>query len=138
MPNPGDRLQIEHYFGLFTLLVIALLVITKITGIDKLYSDGERTGVVYKFANKGLIWKTWEGAMNMGGMIKNSKGGVIPEVWEFSVKAKDKDLVNAIATAAAQGKAVTIHYWQPWRVAWRDGSSSYIAMNVTTNDREAK
>ena len=36
--------------GLFVLIgiFILLLIITKFTGIDKLYSDGERTGVVYK------------------------------------------------------------------------------------------
>jgi hypothetical protein len=32
------------------------------------FSDGERTGDIYKFSKKGLIYKSWEGEMYLGGV----------------------------------------------------------------------
>lgn len=31
------------------------------------YSDGQRVGIVTKFSQKGLIWKTWEGELRPSG-----------------------------------------------------------------------
>jgi hypothetical protein len=35
------------------------------------YSDGERTGTVTKLSRKGLICKSWEGGIYMGGIKKH-------------------------------------------------------------------
>jgi hypothetical protein len=59
------------------------------------YSDGSRVGVVTKLSRKGLICKTWEGQMNLGGMKtvtvtssdgKSSMDQTVPNTFDFTVE----------------------------------------------------
>lgn len=79
-------------------------------GCDKGYSDGDRTGVITKFSNKGIMWKSWEGQLNLGGMVKNSDDQMVPNVWEFTVT--DEAIVPQVQAAQAAGHPVTLHYTQ--------------------------
>ena len=63
------------------------------------YSEGQRTGDVFKFSKKGLIWKSWEGEMYLGGI--RSTGGESPrlelEKFYFSIpKNQEKDTTEWI------------------------------------------
>lgn len=60
------------------------------------YSDGERTGVITKFSHKGMLIKTWEGELNMGGF---DQGGVAT-IWAFSVD--DPVIVEKNPTSATR------------------------------------
>jgi len=57
--------------------ILALLL----TACGRGYSEGERSGVIFKFSSKGLIWKSWEGEMNLGGMR-----GAVTNTWKFTLK----------------------------------------------------
>ena len=74
------------------------------------YSDGERTGVVYKLSNKGMIFKSYEGEMNLGGMATDGNGQMVPNRFVFSVK--DKTIADQINAASQNGKRVTLVYNQ--------------------------
>jgi hypothetical protein len=87
-------------------------------GCDRGYSEGDRAGVVVKFSKKGLIWKTWEGEMNLGGMRQSGTDTVV-NTWGFSVM-HDAD-VQAVKAALASGKPITIHY-----VQWVQGPATHI------------
>lgn len=55
--------------------VIASIVMVGAIGIgilDPEYSTGERVGQLTKFSRKGLICKTWEGELLMGGLKKQT------------------------------------------------------------------
>lgn len=81
-----------------------------LNGCGRNYSTGERSGVVWKFSNKGLIWKSWEGEMNLGGMSVGEGGVVVPNRWSFS--CLDEAVAKTIADAQRSGKRVTLHYRQ--------------------------
>jgi len=81
-----------------------------VRGCDPDYSEGERTGVVYKLSKKGLIFKSWEGEMNLGGAAQGEGGIVIPNSWAFN--AEDPKVVADLNAAAKSGRRVTVRYRQ--------------------------
>lgn len=110
------------------LLAVASPALTKFVGIDREYSTGERTGVVTKISQKGFIWKTWEGEMNLGGMSADSCGVMTPNVWHFSIK--DTEVVKQIQTSASAAKRITISYREVLKASWREGETDYFAISV--------
>jgi len=88
------------------------------------YSEGERTGVITKFSNKGMMIKTWEGELNMGGF---DTGGTA-SVWAFSVD--DPTIVEKIQEAQRTGGRWTLHYRQQFvQQSWR-GATEYFIIDV--------
>lgn len=59
------------------------------------YSKGERIGVVFKYSQKGLFCKTWEGTANLGGMRMESDS-TVPNVWDFTIRDSDTERFNSI------------------------------------------
>lgn len=111
----------------FIALIIGAIVavpVAKIIGIPIHYSDGDRTGVVVKISKKGLVWKTWEGQMNLGSMSTDGNGVAVPSTFLFSVR--DDAVVKQIKAAAKDGKRITLHYDQPLVQAFSAGESGYM------------
>ncbi len=72
-------------------------------------SSGIRTGTITKFSHKGLVKKSWEGELLMGG-VANHGEGTVANVWQFSVL--DTNLVPKIDKAAQDGSRVSFNYQQ--------------------------
>jgi len=88
------------------------------------YSEGERTGTIAKFSNKGLFIKTWEGELHQGGL---DQGGVA-KVWSFSVI--DPGVVEKIHAAQRSGGQHTLKYRQQMmKQSWR-GETDYFIVDV--------
>ena len=47
--------------------VAILILMVSLTGCGN-YSNGNRVGNITKFSEKGIIWKTWEGQLHLGGI----------------------------------------------------------------------
>jgi hypothetical protein len=90
------------------------------------YSEGNRAGRLIKFSNKGYVFKTYEGELNLGG-INNTTGGVlINNMWLFSVANKNV----ADSLSRYEGRDIILHYKEklstlPWR-----GDSKYIVDGI--------
>lgn len=87
-------------------------------------SDGVRSGVLSKFSNKGIIFKTWEGELNEGFgatrffpfSVEDSKGKVIEDLKKYQgqyVKLEYKERIKTL----------------PW---W--GETNYYITNVTPEE----
>ena len=95
------------------------------------YSEGNRVGTITKFSHKGLIFKSYEGEMNLGGFKSKTDedGGssVVANVFEFSVR--DPKIVEQLDSAMTVGKRVELQYsehlWAPY-----DLHTSYIITGV--------
>lgn len=88
------------------------------------YSEGERSGAITKFSHKGLMLKTWEGELNMGGM---DQGGVA-QTWQFSVV--DPEMVEEVQKAQRKGGKWTLSYRQQlWSQSWK-GQTEYFIVGV--------
>jgi hypothetical protein len=107
-------------------IVSAALAALALTACGRGYSNGERAGVVTKFSEKGLVWKSWEGELNLGGMRSQStdNGGVamVANIWRFSVK--DDRIVYEIQNALESGDSVSLRYTE-WMAMPLDIDSSY-------------
>lgn len=97
------------------------------------YSEGERTGVLIKFSHKGVACKTWEGDVNLGGMV-SGENGAVPNVWSFSVDSEhpeDLRWVPILQDAASTGKRVRIGYHQELATGPCRSETSYFVKSVT-------
>lgn len=94
-------------------IILAILMgglVTGVAGCGRGYSDGKRTGTVVKFSRKGVLCKSNEGTMNLGGLSKDGDGNLTATTWEFTVL--DQAIADQISAAQASGKRVTLSYVQ--------------------------
>lgn len=90
--------------------IMLIAIMFMVASCGQGYSDGSRSGVISKFSKKGLFVKSWEGEMPMGGMIPNGDGGMVANVFKFTVK--DESLVDKINSKMQSGERVTLTYSQ--------------------------
>ena len=85
-----------------------LIMVMSFTSCTETYSEGERVGFLTKFSKKGLVWKSWEGYLNLTQTGMNSSG----EPFSFSLdNDRDQDeLVARLDSAATFGWKVKLRY----------------------------
>lgn len=94
------------------------------------YSSGSRVGKIVKFSKKGIVFKTYEGQLNVGGFAKDTDGDISPNVWSFSVYRGDDAIRDAIDDAMDKGQEVKLHYHEKfYQFDWR-GDSKYFIYEV--------
>lgn len=117
---------------IITFLVLIFLVAIAIGSyfVFGNYSSGYRTGTIMKISKKGVVFKTWEGQLNVGGLQNsdNNDGGVATTVWEFSVTKKE--VLKEIEEAVDKGKKVKLYYNEKfYQFSWR-GDTKYFVYDV--------
>lgn len=96
------------------------------TGCGEGYSEGERVGVVTKLSKKGLIFKSWEGQMNLGGSVPGTDGGFVANVWYFHTT---DSMAKEIQTYMEHGIPVRIAYEQwLWSPITQDANSDALSI----------
>ena len=118
--------QAKHSAGKFArrvlwfLLIIFLLVGVGFFVYSKMtYSDGRKSGQLVKISHRGIIFKTYEGTLNL------SPNGMMT-AWEFS--ADNRQVADKIQQF--EGKQITVHYKQRYRVFFWQGDTDYIVDDV--------
>jgi hypothetical protein len=90
------------------------------------YSEGYRAGLLQKFSNKGVIFKTYEGELILSSVASSKEVALASEKFLFTMV--NKDLVRQFDTL--QGQNVIVHYIQKGgAVPWR-GDSKYLVDSV--------
>jgi sigma54-dependent transcription regulator len=94
------------------------------------YSKGYRAGLLQKFSEKGVLFKTYEGELILSSVQSSSNVAIASEKFLFSVE--DKDVAKQMERI--QGKHVVVHYKEkngalPWR-----GDSHYIVDSVRVDN----
>lgn len=95
------------------------------------YSVGSRAGELIKISEKGVVFKTYEGQVSLGGLTMTSQGNDanIGNVWEFSVT--DKAVFEKMDKL--RGKKVILTYKEKYRaLPWR-GDTKYLVTEVQPN-----
>lgn len=88
------------------------------------FSTGDRAGVVIKVSQRGYLFKTWEGEMNL-----NNQGNTI-EKFEFSVESDQTKVIEELKDAALTGERIRISYVERYRTfSWR-GDTKYFITEV--------
>lgn len=107
-----------------------LLVLVPVTmfcpGIS--YSDGTRVGFVAKLSKAGFLFPTWEGEMQMGGIVADAGGSVSAAPWRFSVRSEL--VAQQMLAAMHDGKRLEVHYQQLALRGCALGSTTYDVTRI--------
>jgi len=100
-----------------SIIVVAMFVGYILFVSNYHYSEGSRTGYLSKFANKGYVFKTYEGDIYLGGAAADNNS-LINNQWSFSVPSNKDGVVDSLRKH--EGNIVKLHYYQviknmPWQ-----------------------
>ena len=94
------------------------------------YEEGTMAGKVLRISQKGMIFKTYEGKINLEtfGALKGTSP--IAESFDFSIEKGDEQLIQRLQDVALSGERVNLHYVKRYaRFPWR-GDTKYFATGV--------
>ena len=110
--------------------VILIAALAMLSACGQNFSNGSYMGVVTKLSEKGLIFKSWEGEVSMGGMRTQSDGNgstsIVANVLRFNV---DPAAVEKVKAAQKSGKSVELVYRQ-WLIAPLSISNDHVVVDV--------
>ena len=94
------------------------------------YDEGVRAGNVLRISRKGMLFKTYEGQLNLQTFGALKGANPIMESFDFSVTPGDEAVINELQAVALSGERVNLHYVQryatfPWR-----GDTKYFIVKV--------
>ena len=95
-------------------------------GIDEEHSSGSLAGVVTKFSQKGMVFKSWEGELALSDSRK-IQTELIADVFRFSTL--DEDLAVQISEALKSGESVSIQYHE-WFFHPMTTNTGYIVKSI--------
>lgn len=111
----------------FFLFILLALIGTGVYFAIGNYSEGFRTGVLMKMSKKGIVFKTNEGQLNIGGFDQTNDAG-ISNVWEFSVTADS--VLMKMENAMNESQRVKLYYNEKYiSLPWR-GDTKYFVYDV--------
>ncbi len=85
------------------------------------YSTGTRAGIVMKVSKKGVLFKTYEGMLDVG---------TINDPWNFSVDPSRGAIIDELNEVQASGERVQLHYQEKFaKFFWR-GDTKYFVTKV--------
>jgi hypothetical protein len=108
------------------LLFASLLLLISCT---ENYSNGERIGVITQFSETGLIWKSWEGHLNVTQTGMNSS---VPFDFSIDNDRPDPQVIKTLDSAAQYGWKVKLIYHETAGKNWfhNRGETSHFITKV--------
>ncbi|MCR9140631.1 MAG: 6-phosphogluconate dehydrogenase [bacterium] len=127
----GTRSVVRTTWRIVKWAIVLALVAGGLTGwfvYTANYSEGSRSGRLIKISKKGVIFKTWEGQLDVGGISGGGPTGEITSLWEFTVPANETGVLEKLDRHS--GKKVKIYYAEKYfQLFWR-GDTKYFASRV--------
>lgn len=91
------------------------------------YSQGTQAGVVMKISKKGVIFKTWEGRLDMGTMGRVADSNLGTKIYEFSIDGSNEELLKQLHDVQLSGVRVNIFFDQKYiAVPWRGETKFFV------------
>ena len=91
---------------------------------------GLMAGKILRISEKGILFKTYEGKINLEtfGALKGTSP--IAESFDFSVEKDEQEVIKELQEAALSGERVNLHFVKRFaRFPWR-GDTKYFATRV--------
>lgn len=100
------------------------------------YSEGVRAGTVIKLSKKGVMFKTWEGQLNIRSFGAVNSNNQLSEVFEFSIESDQENIIRMLQEVSLSGERINLHYIERYRILpWR-GSTKYFVTKVERSSLE--
>lgn len=120
------------------IIIISAIVILTIT-FSFLYwgtfEKGVMAGKILRVSEKGMVFKTFEGKINLETFGALRDASPIAESFDFSIESSDKQLIDELQRVALTGERVNLYFVKrymtfPWR-----GDTKYFATRVERLDK---
>lgn len=112
----------------FGIVIIVLAVLAYFTFGN--YSEGSRSGTIAKLSRRGVLFKTYEGQLNVGGISVDR--GHTSALWDFSVNNGEKEIIKQLEDASLSGNHVKLYYKEKfYTLSWL-GDTKYFIYKVET------
>ena len=94
------------------------------------YESGVMAGKVLRVTQKGVVFKTYEGKLNLETFGALKGASPIAESFDFSVESGQKEVIKELEQVALSGERVNLHFIKryttfPWR-----GDTKYFIEKV--------
>lgn len=116
-----------------TLLLVAIAVFSFLYWAT--YEEGVMAGKVLRVSEKGMLFKTYEGKINLEtfGALKGTSP--IAESFDFSIYKSEKELIRELQQVSLSGERVNLYFVKhymtfPWR-----GDTKYFVTRVERLDQ---
>jgi hypothetical protein len=111
-----------------SLLVIAIAVFAFLYWAT--YEEGVMAGKVLRISEKGMVFKTYEGKINLETFGALRGASPIAESFDFSVYKGEKELIEELRRVSLSGERVNLYFEKhyltfPWR-----GDTKYFVTRV--------
>jgi len=97
------------------------------------YSSGTQAGVIMKISKKGLVFKTWEGRLDMGTVGKSVNSPLGTKIFEFSIDGSDQELVKQLEEVQLSGQRINLSFEQKYMVFPWQGGTKFFATSVQSS-----
>jgi hypothetical protein len=111
------------------ILVIVLLVGLGIFSFYYwgVYETGVMAGKVLRITQKGVVFKTYEGKLNIEAFGALRGTSPIAETFDFSVEKSKKEVINDLEEVALSGERVNLHFIKRYKkFPWRGDTKYFI------------
>jgi len=110
------------------------IIIILVLGIAYIYwgtfEEGVMAGRVIRVSQKGVVFKTFEGKINLGTFGALKGVNPIAESFDFSVDSDEEEVIQQLQAVALSGENVNLHFVKRYiAVPWR-GDTKYFAVKV--------
>jgi len=94
------------------------------------YENGVMAGKVVRISEKGMLFKTFEGKLNLETFGALKGASPIAETFDFSVEGSEGELIKSLQQVALSGERVNLYFKKrymsfPWR-----GDTNYFVTKV--------
>jgi hypothetical protein len=127
---PSQRKK-GHFFRNLFILILILLAGFFALAYFGVYDEGVRAGNVVRISKKGMVFKTFEGQLNLQsfGALKGTSSP-FSETFDFSVENNKPEVIRELEAVALSGERVNLHYIKRYvKFPWR-GETKYFITGV--------
>ena len=94
------------------------------------FENGVMAGKVLRLSEKGVIFKTYEGKLNLETFGALKGASPIAESFDFSVEGSQQEVIKALQEVALSGERVNLHFKKRYaQFPWR-GETKYFVTEV--------
>jgi hypothetical protein len=117
-----------------SLILLAIVISIFNIACSENYSNGERIGLVTQFSKRGMLWKSWEGHLNITQTGMNSADG-----FDFSIDndKENEKTISLLDSAASIGWKVKLIYHESFGFNWLSnrGETNHFIDSVIVVDK---
>ena len=94
------------------------------------YESGVMAGKILRVSEKGVLFKTYEGKINLETFGALRDASPIAESFDFSIERDEKNLIDELRTVSLSGERVNLYFVKRYaKFPWR-GDTRYFATRV--------